>query len=711
MLLNKAKNLILNFDYDSAITLLNSIEHDFDDMLDRFEGLVLLAFANRRARNYSLMPMLSKKVRDSLDEVILKTEEIAKLIENFVKFSRNELDADALDESINSLTENQKAKIPALIYTKFIPVIVRDGFNTDPILLDKLDPYFIKFQGKLFYSELILLTAWNYLYRTENQLALQYVEKYSKLAEEIKDKHGPVITPVTKSSIYANMGNSKNAIKFSKIYLEKAKEMENINSIWHATFAVALHYAMSTDLINAAKFNNECIKLEQHPEFTNHSTVPTRKLVETRLHWKKGDVDLALKMQLELLEFQRKANPYSLAITLSLLGDSYYQKGDLNKAYTYYKESLEVRENFKASTQVAENYFQLILICIEQDNRKEALDYLSKLESLNKKTEEIAVTQILKLSHALILKQETNKENKEKAKSLLLELINQEAPYYQTADRAYLYLCDNLLEEIKLTNNLQLLPELNELLQKLTKRALEQESYLLLIETYFLQSKMFLLELKIEESLDMVEKAQNLAEEKGITRLEILLSNEYDVLVEQLDSWETLTRTLPTLEERFEFTHIESLLNKMMRRWITYSDIVQEEESPCYFVILNEEGSIVFSDTFSSYPLEMDKVSILLSKVKNHNATISENTLKPLRFRLEEYSCIASKEANLVFCYIFIGKSYLPLKKYIKFLNSIQNSEVLTELKKCNVNKISISQNIRFQLTKLLEENNIASFS
>ena len=460
---------------------------------------------------------------------------------------------------------------------------------------------------------------------------------------------------------------------------------------------------MSGDTKTASKFNDRCVRLEEHPSFTDHLTVKVRILVETRISWVKGDIDKVLKIQLQKLEDIRKPyDKYYSAIVLSLLGDSYYQKGNLTEATAYYKESLEVRESYGAYSQVAENYLQIIIVNLEQNQQEKATEYYEQLKELKESVDEDAVNQIFSLSKALFLRSYIDKESKKKAKQILIDLIDQDITYYQTTERAYLYLCDILLEEIRTSNDLQLLDELREYTKRLALIATMQDSHLLLIELYFLQSKMFLLELKVEEALELLELAQDMARGKGLVRLEILLSNEYDTLLNQLDVWEDFTSHLHTLEERFEYTHIEILLNNMIRKWINYADTHYDPESPCFFLISDKDGTVQYSDSYSSLPFDSEKVSNIQRKIQ-HICDEKRADNKIVRFCFQEYLCLLKTEQNLNICYVFMGNSYLPLKKISNLLSDLSNSEILTKIVTETEKNNNLPLQTRIELSKKID--------
>jgi len=545
--------------------------------------------------------------------------------------------------------------------------------------------------------------SWAYLYKTKNSLALKYVEQSLQLFQELEDKSGISSSLGTKGIIYGNIGNRKKAINYSLEYLQKAEELGTISSIYRACLSVAYYYAMSGDIKESSKFNDRCAKLEEPPTFTDTVFPHMRMLVETRISWVKGDIDKALKMQLQELEDIRKfLGKYYIAIVLSLLGDSYYQKSDLTKATAYYKESLEVRESYGAYSQVAENYLQIIIVNLEQNQQEKATEYYEQLKELKESVDEDAVNQIYSLSKALFLRSYIDKESKKKAKQILIDLINQEISYYQTTERAYLYLCDIFLDEIRTSNDLKLLEELREYTKRLALIATMQDSHLLLIELYFLQSKMFLLELKVEEALELLELAQDMAHGKGLMRLEILLSNEHDILLNQLDIWEDFTGHLHTLEERLKYTHIETLLSNMIRKWINYADVHYDPESPCFFLISNNKGTVFYSDSYSSLPFDPEKVSNIQGKIQ-HFCEEKRADKKIIRFCFQEYLCLLRTEQNLNICYVFMGNSYLPQKKMSNLLSDLSNSKILTQLFTETEQNDVLSLQTRIDLSKLID--------
>jgi len=229
------------------------------------------------------------------------------------------------------------------------------------------------------------------------------------------------------------------------------------------------------------------------------------------------------------------------------------------------------------------------------------------------------------------------------------------------------------------------------------------QNFLLLIELYFLQSKLFILEFNVEDLLNILEEAQKLANEKGLKRLEVLISNEYDILLEQLDVWDDLSDRLPSLEERFETTYIEEILSKVMTRWVNYTDVLIEEEQPIFFMIFNDEGKIEFSDSFSSRSLEETKFSDLYPKILERREQLEKGaTIIQIRFR--EYMCILSISQGLFLCYVFVGKSFLAKQKFTRFVDCFSDSDITNTLNDFALNKKNIDLETRIQLSSLVKQ-------
>lgn len=708
MFFDRAKELILRGEFLESLDLLEELQRVPDKTIfDELEIITLQFIIQRRLRNYPIRADYTNQIKNIYERITHKHPEIKEISNNLTYFTQQKVTFDSFNDSIESLSSIIQQRIPLLLFVGvqfFTESQIFFDFPLNNINLVELSCIFKKYGDHVFYSELLILITWSYLYRWENKIALELANEYLKICEENKDYYGITVSFVTIASIYADMGNCKEAIDYSFKYLEHAEKLGIINIIWHAYFAIALHYAYADDLSNALIYDTKCSELEQHPDFTDTRTSSTRMLITVHINLKKGDANLALEQMLGILEkCGNQMDPYSLAMAYGVIADIYSQKNEYSLALEYYHKGLEIREKFGGYTIVANNYFHIFEINLHLGLEKNAVDYLEKLKKIKEETDEELVNNLYSFSKALYLKSRNDAENRFEAKKMLIDLISTESPYHKTADRSYLHLCDILLEEIKSSEDASIIQTLQNYIKELTLKATLAQSNLLLIELYFLQSKILLLDLKVEEAISLLEQSQDLAREKGITRLEILLSNEYDLLLHQLDKWEEFSSYLPTLDERLELTHIEDLVNRMMRKWVVYGAVTPEDESPQYFIIMTEEGSIIFSEAFPSSAFESEMIAEILSKIKRLKTEL-KTIQKPLRFRCKQYSCLLSKEQDLLFCYIFMGNSYVPISKLHRFFQLFSESSSLSRLKQTWLIDKTIDFDSRAKLSSLVEE-------
>lgn len=163
---------------------------------------------------------------------------------------------------------------------------------------------------------------------------------------------------------------------------------------------------------------------------------------------------------------------------------------------------------------------------------------------------------------------------------------------------ALLNLCDLLLVELRTSNDPKLLNEVQSYVIRLPEIATQQYSNWLLAETYVMQSKLALVDLNVQKARQYLDKAQYLAEERGICRLAIKISSEHDTLLEQLNQWEIFIDRNVSLTERAELTHLEEQVVRMIRKRVEELPELPQEDPELVLIIGAESGLKMFSKTF-----------------------------------------------------------------------------------------------------------------
>jgi tetratricopeptide (TPR) repeat protein len=495
-----------------------------------------------------------------------------------------------------------------------------------------------------------------YYHKGKGNLSLKHIKIASDLYREIGDR---VLTALSLHNyavkvIYEDMEYEKGV---SLLYeaLSNAKEAESNRTIHTIQTGLISAYTYKGELNRALEFIYELIEY-----FEERGDIEGLAIAQAQIgliNLKKGDLDKALKNSTDSLEnFSILERVDGIRASLFNLGRIFQMKGEYDQALYYFYELRKISTNQKNKPWLALDYFNLISCYLDSEDLEKATTYLQLLQEIDKELENKSLKITNKLSTALVLKRNDNVQDRLKAKELLKDIIDEKDVEYQTVETAILNLCDLLLFELKKSEDYKLLEELKSYIKQLQEIGIRELTYPLLVQTYWLQSQISLLELNAEGAQHLYTEAQAMAEEKELELMARKISDEHDFLIGQLDLWEKFTTKLPSILEIFELTRIEDMLSQMLRKG----------------VVLPSE-------------VENDIIERILPEMKTQ---IEEETdyKTSRRGRLYDYSYILRKIDKLFFCYYFVGKSYPAIHKLEKF------SRILNEASKIWERLVTFSQ-------------------
>ncbi|OLS32470.1 MAG: hypothetical protein HeimAB125_08680 [Candidatus Heimdallarchaeota archaeon AB_125] len=521
----------------------------------------------------------------------------------------------------------------------------------------KLNSKFLMFDS-LIYSPYIYFLAGEYELRKEKvKLAGQILDSFEDRDSSDFFLRKARFLTMKSDSFEQSLENLEESIKistkfgFDKILVDSYQMLAN-------------SYIWSGEITKSIRLNQKALDLSMKIEYYWGINCAIHGLAVNYMH--KGELDLALDYFLRGKSLIEDIDdPHGEACLFLDLGYLYWLKKDLKSALEYYRKSVSIFKEAKivSTRHLPWTLFRMNLVLIEMEKYEEAHKNLEQIELMFLMKDKPIFRLIYYLAKAVLLKTNTDNESWDEATILLEKVAEEEIVYLELNGLVIFNLCDVYLKEIQKSNDLEVFGKLKDRIMKLTEMAREQKSHILLIQALLLQSKLELIDLDIESSQSLLEKAQTLAEEKGIIKLAKVVSNEYDILLDQLSTWEDMSKYLPSLEERFEFTHIEDYLNRMMRNYIIHDDVVDEEESPLFFLILDKKGSILFSELFNDLALEEELLQEILSVIASFKTkeSLTSEIIKRIKFR--NYTIAINLQGDQLLAYAFIGKSYHALKK------------------------------------------------
>jgi len=333
----------------------------------------------------------------------------------------------------------------------------------------------------------------------------------------------------------------------------------------------------------------------------------------------KGETDMALKYVerfLALVEKKEFKNKYKIAYGLTNVQTVYFIRGDLDRSIKYYEQSLDVFKELKNKPQVAYGlqdlsgkyrmkgeydralesceqslvlfnelemlidsamvHASLIQLLLDKNEIQKAKLHLDQIDHINNQVKDKKVNNSYLYYKALILKTSPRAKNRVEAEEILKGIIEEGEIKYLTD--ALLELCDLLLIELRMTNDLEVLEEIESFITQLLAASEKMSSYTFLAETYFLKAKLALLTLDVKKARRFLTQAQQIAERWGYNLLATKISSEHERLLNQQSMWENLKDTEISLTERIKLAGLDEQMSHLLRKSSTFASQVSEEE-------------------------------------------------------------------------------------------------------------------------------------
>lgn len=560
--------------------------------------------------------------------------------------------------------------------------------------------------AKHFVSQVYSMKSGIHFYKGETSQALEYNGRSLAIFEELDNEYDIARTLQHMGMIYGQSGDLNKALEQyirSKAIFEEINQhhfvAKCINDISGVQFRLG-NYDKTLDSLN------EYYNLKMGLKDERSIGIALNRIGE--IYLTKGELNEASKYFEDALIITKR---YNVKRTLGLIyynfGELHYKKGNLEEAIKNHLQSLAIHEELDLSFQIADSLHKLIVIHLDSELYSLAKELLDKFKQMTEKVESKYVIQTYQLSEALFLKESRKERDRNRAEVLFERLIEQDIVNYRIKIEALLNLCDILLWNIRKSDDVdfekEILEELNEYAAMLAQTAEKQNSFTLAVESLFLQSQLNLLELDTQEAQQDLKKALDIANENGLDKLAVKISNEYDVLLDQLDTWEDFTQKLPTIAEKLELTHLEDKLEQIIkRRTVATVDAEIGEEFPVLFLILSLEGTIIFSEQFDETLSPQSKEEVL-KKIREYIPQ-EEASERKGRFRIKDYVCLLKDFEGLIFCYLFIGKSYSGVQKLERFTKILSKKTLISNILMESVgSQKSLEYDDRLKITQILD--------
>ncbi|MFX1536813.1 MAG: tetratricopeptide repeat protein [Promethearchaeota archaeon] len=370
--------------------------------------------------------------------------------------------------------------------------------------------------------------------------------------------------------VYRNTGDLDLALDYSQKSLKLQQENNLVRDSAYSLNIIGIIYFQKGQLNQALECYQKSLVLHKKLNNTQYIAKCLNNIGE--VYRNKGELDRSLEYyQLGLAQFEKIGNKSDIAHALHNIGLIYQGKGDLNRAIEYYEQGLVLNEEIGNNTDISDSLFQLVSVAIDNNTLEMAQNYLQRLQQLKVSSENKIIRQRKQVAEALLLKTSDRMLQKANAQEIFQQVAEEEIVYHEVTVAALLNLCDLLLYELRISDELEVLDEVKGLVNRLLEIAKEQHSYWLLVETYVLKSKLALLELDIKSAQQLLDQAQLTAEEMGLQGLTLRLSHERDSFQNQTDRWELFIEDNAPMSKRLDLAQLNIQIRQMAQRRLEFT--------------------------------------------------------------------------------------------------------------------------------------------
>ena len=627
---------------------------------------------------------------------------------NYVIVSAEELADNKV--SINVYLEKLEYLFALGLYDEISTLIFSCEKLTDDILEEELVYY------KTVQARLIRYRGLFFEVKGENEEALKCFMSSLKVFTELKKKNLIALSYVSIGKIYRIKGKRKDALDwhrkalaiwkkypFNKGKANVLKEMgtifllesdfDNALQYYDASFAIYQEIGKTEDIarmhINFGvvnEFSGDLKKsLEHYQQGLGYfKEIGHKQLIAAAYNniggilAKMGNLEKALEqMKIALTFFQEMSNVTNIAACLNGIGKIYSIQGNTDDAIVYYQLALNLRESIGNNLSISRSLYYMISALLEKDDFDKAEKFYQELKKISEIDKTAVIAHRRLAAEGLLLKNNLRAKIRVRAEAIFEKLLSQNITDNELQVDAKLSLCEILLYELKESGNVELISEVKVHVEDILGLAKKQQSMILFAIGYWFKSQLALLEFNIQEAKQLLNQAQLIAEEWGITGLAERISANYDKLLDQVEEWEQLINREAPIAERFETAKLEEFLSKVFRGRRLDSSTLPDEE-PIMLLFLKPSGLPLYSRNFmKEEKIDESLISGFLSAINSFGKQAFSARGLIERIKHRDYTIILQMLDPYLICYVFKGQSFSALKRVSRFINELRSQNTL----------------------------------
>ncbi|MHA1511533.1 MAG: tetratricopeptide repeat protein [Promethearchaeota archaeon] len=586
---------------------------------------------------------------------------------------------DILKELKNQKEISQKEQCSIYMLRSKIYNIIGEHSNE----LQSVDLAFQKSQGlndTCLLFDVLILKAEKAIEKGEKKRFFELIWKtedlYEKNQDELQLKIGDISS--SKGHYYSTIeGNLTKALKFYKESLKFYENTINKQKIAGILVKIAGIMFYKGELDKSMDYYEKSLNLGK--EIGNKRVIAESYNGFGVLYSYTEDLNKSMMYMEKCLAIAEKIKyKYYIATSLVNIGEMLYVQGDLKGTGEYYERSLKKYKELHSVGGEGYVLLDLIMLYIEMDYSKKVRKNFSQLEELYNK-HHITFKELndyYQVAKALILKNSSRMRDKVKAEEIFKNFVIEDTVDFQLTIIAFLNWCELLLYELSITNDPEILNEIQPIIDKLLHLEEQQYNYNLIASTYLLQAKLALIRFELEEAQQFLTKAQQIAQKKGLQLLAMKISAEHDEVLSQLDIWENLhkNKSQISMAERFKYAKLNEQMDSMIRIRAPEQQEIQSEK-PIFLACITKGGAPLIKFPFLDNWSEKNIFSGFISAFNVFSKELFSKSVD--RVKMGDYIILLKSVEPFIACYVIEGASYLAHQKLTKFSDKVRTTPEL----------------------------------
>lgn len=395
--------------------------------------------------------------------------------------------------------------------------------------------------------------------------------------------------------------------------------------------------------------------------------------------YSKGEILEALEYWQKCASLETKNDDRTTARDLYRFGMIEQAHGNYEIALRHYQRSVEMLKALNEDALLHKVLIRLIPLTLELGDLTGAKLYIERVQDISARAPgKLSWEQAVRLFKALLLKHSARASGKFGAQLLLRKITEEQIANHEITAIAMVNLCESLLLELQLFGEEEVLIEVKLLSAEIMEFARETGSVTLLIQAYILHAEIALLEPDTDRALAILNEAQDLAEEKGLTKWARTVSRKFDSLLDQVQAWEALGQKGTTVNQRLKNADLDTLIERM--RTLSFEEIPDlPDEEPVMLMVMHESGLGLYSKAFMETTVSEQLLAALLTAINSLSQEAFQSSGSIERIKHQNYTLLMKPEGTVVFCYVFKGQSYSAIEKLSDFMAKIVRSASVWE--------------------------------